>query len=144
MSRLGIRSETVLRPTRVLLVDDERMVLRALRRLVLARHPDWDVLCARDASDASSLLERFQPIDVLVTDLRMPGADGLGLLRIAKEHYPGTIRVVHSAHVESYGHGEVGRLTFAVLSKPAGAAEFIATLELASRAALLDSQRVAG
>lgn len=118
--------------TRILLVDDERMVLRALRRLVLSRHPDWEVLCARSATAALGLLSSHGPVDVMVTDLSMPDVDGITLLGIVKERYPEVVRIVHSAHIESFVPHLVGDLCHEALAKPAGATELIGTLEIAS------------
>ena len=127
-----LQSASVQRPTRILLVDDERMVLRALRRLVLSRHPDWEVLCARSAAAALGFLNSHAPIDVMVTDLSMPDVDGITLLGIVKERHPEVVRVVHSAHIESFVPQLAGGLCHEVLGKPAGATELVGTLELAS------------
>ena len=126
-----LQSASAQRPTRILLVDDERMVLRALRRLVLSRHPDWEVLCARSADTALGFLESHAPVDVMVTDLSMPDVDGITLLGIVKERHPEVVRVVHSAPIESFVAQLVG-LCHEVLGKPAGATELVGTLELAS------------
>jgi DNA-binding NtrC family response regulator len=125
------RSECAHRPKRVLLVDDERMVLRALRRLVLLRHPDWEVLCARSAEVALELLRDHSPIDVMVTDLSMPDVDGITLLGIVKQRYPAVVRIVHSAHIESFGPYLSGDLCHELLGKPAGATQLVSTLEVA-------------
>jgi two-component system cell cycle sensor histidine kinase/response regulator CckA len=124
-----LHSDRVPRPTRVLLVDDERMVLRALRRLILSRHPDWEVLCARSATVALGFLNDHGPIDVMVTDLSMPDVDGITLLGIVKERYPDVVRVAHSAHIESFVPQLMGGLCHELLAKPAGASELVGTLE---------------
>ena len=123
--------ESVQRPKRVLLVDDERMVLRALRRLVLLRHPDWEVLCARSAEAALELLRDHSPVDVMVTDLSMPNVDGITLLGIVKQRYPAVVRIVHSAHIESFGPYLAAGLCHELLGKPAGATKLVGTLEIA-------------
>ena len=66
------------RPT-ILIVDDERLQRDGLQRALEDR---YDVLAADDVSKATGILET-QPVDVLLTDLRMPGDDGLKLLRRA-------------------------------------------------------------
>ena len=66
------------RPT-ILIVDDDRPQRDGLQRALADR---YDVLVADEAQKASSILEA-QPVDVLLTDLRMPGDDGLKLLRRA-------------------------------------------------------------
>lgn len=137
-----LHSDCVQRPTRILLVDDERMVLRALRRLVLSRHPDWEVLCARSATAALGLLSDHGPVDVMVTDLSMPDVDGVTLLGIVKERYPQVVRVVHSAHIDSFVPRLLGDLCHEMLGKPAGATELVGTLEIASGSS--KQARVAG
>jgi len=127
-----LHSDCMTRATRILFVDDERMVLRALRRVVLSRHPDWEVLCARSASLALGLLSDHGPVDVMVTDLSMPDVDGITLLGIVKERYPQVVRVVHSAHIESFVARLGGDLCHELLGKPAGATELVSTLEMAS------------
>jgi two-component system, NtrC family, response regulator AtoC len=66
------------KPT-VLIVDDERSTREGLERALQSR---YEVLLAEDGQKAVQLLES-QPIDVLVTDLKMPGIDGMALLRRA-------------------------------------------------------------
>ena len=66
------------RPT-ILIVDDDRPQRDGLQRALADR---YDVLVADEAQKASAILEA-QPVDVLLTDLRMPGEDGLKLLRRA-------------------------------------------------------------
>ncbi|MEI8315344.1 MAG: sigma-54 dependent transcriptional regulator [Verrucomicrobiota bacterium] len=66
------------RPT-ILIVDDERSQRDGLQRALADR---YDVLVADEVPKAASILET-QPVDVLLTDLRMPGDDGLKLLRRA-------------------------------------------------------------
>ena len=61
---------------RVLLVDDEQSILRALSRILAdLQH---DVVCAMDGSEALAFL-RSEEIDVVVSDIRMPRTDGLVL-----------------------------------------------------------------
>jgi putative two-component system response regulator len=63
----------------VLLVDDEPEVLRGLQRVLGHAQSDWDVSTACRADDALHKL-RQTPCDAIVTDVNMPGQDGLTLL----------------------------------------------------------------
>src|SRR5262245_57391481 len=77
----------------ILYVDDE------LGNRVVFEHnlrSEFTIKTASDGATAVRILES-QPIAVLVTDIRMPGMDGLELLRIAKERSPSTIRMVITA-----------------------------------------------
>lgn len=70
---------------RVLIVDDERSILRALRK-VLAQE-DYEVITLEAPLGAVELL-REQEVDVLLCDLRMPHMSGVELLTKAKELRP--------------------------------------------------------
>ncbi|MGA2604711.1 MAG: sigma-54 dependent transcriptional regulator [Verrucomicrobiia bacterium] len=63
----------------ILIVDDERNTREGLQRALEDR---YDVLLAEDSQKAIQTLEST-PVDVMVTDLRMPGVDGMDLLRRA-------------------------------------------------------------
>jgi DNA-binding NarL/FixJ family response regulator len=64
---------------RVLLVDDERLLLVSLTRALRVQRPTWVIDTASDGVQAMALL-RTQPVDILVTDIQMPGMDGMALL----------------------------------------------------------------
>ena len=69
---------TAKQPT-ILIVDDERNTREGLQRALQDR---YNVLLAEDSQKAVQALEST-PVDVMLTDLRMPGGDGIGLLRRA-------------------------------------------------------------
>ncbi len=77
----------------VLFVDDDARVLASLRR-GLTDEP-YDTLFANNASEAVAML-REHPVQVLVTDLRMPDMSGLELLEIAKVERPEVTRLILS------------------------------------------------
>jgi len=87
---------TATRP-RVLLVDDEENILASLRRL-LHQQP-YEVLTARTAQDALRMLEE-RPVELIVTDYRMPGMSGTDLLRQVQQRWPDTVRIVLSGYSE--------------------------------------------
>jgi len=64
---------------RVLLVDDERLLLASLTRALRVQRPGWVIDTASNGVEAMHLL-RSQPVDILVTDIQMPGMDGMALL----------------------------------------------------------------
>ncbi|MBW3533920.1 MAG: sigma-54 dependent transcriptional regulator [Gemmatimonadetes bacterium] len=70
---------------RILLVDDETGILDTLR--VLFRGEGWDVVVANGGREALERLESERP-DVVLTDIRMPGATGLEVLQKAREVDP--------------------------------------------------------
>jgi len=78
---------------RVALVDDDPFVLTALRSY-LSTHEGIEVASTfTRAADALAFL-RDVPVDVLLTDVRMPGMDGLELLGRVRQERPGIAVVV--------------------------------------------------
>jgi CheY-like chemotaxis protein len=70
----------------LLLVDDSPVDQRLIQDLI-ARQLGWEVVAARDAGEAlERLRDRF--VSIVLTDLVMPGMDGLQLLRLIREEFP--------------------------------------------------------
>lgn len=87
------------RPT-ILVVDDEALV-RTMVAEELRDH-DYAVVEAADADEALSILQDDIPVDLLLTDVRMPGRiDGAGLARVARAEYPALKIVVVSGHMSA-------------------------------------------
>lgn len=118
------------RPPRILLVDDDLMVLRALRRLLQGARPGWEIDAAENADSALELVAK-RTYDAVVTDLHMPALDGIGLLMRLKAERPEVMRVIHSSHVESLTSEQRQELAHAVLSKPGRPEELVNVLDWA-------------
>ena len=98
---------------RLLVVDDEDGVRDFVAEaLELAGH---DVTRAGDGDEAARLLDR-QGFDLVVTDLRMPGRDGMALLTKIKDEQPDVEVIVLTAH---------GTIDTAVAAMKAGAFEYL-------------------
>ena len=82
---------------RLLFVDDEPNLLQGLRRMLRPMRHEWDMAFAESGQQALELLAQA-PFDVVVTDMLMPGMNGVQLLTQVMEHYPHTIRLVLSGH----------------------------------------------
>ncbi len=82
---------------RVLLVDDEPVVLDVLRRqLSHSLNPEqYEMLFATSGQEALALMEQ-QPVDLIISDIRMPQMDGIALLTTVMEKYPQTARFILS------------------------------------------------
>jgi DNA-binding NtrC family response regulator len=78
----------------VLVVDDERLIRWSLEQSLCAR---YRVLTAGDVDAALAVLAR-EPVDVLITDLKMPGRDGMELVRHVRSAYPATKVFVITAY----------------------------------------------
>ena len=84
---------------RILFVDDEPNIIQALKRMLHSMKNEWDMFFA-ESGEAALKIMSIQPIDILVTDMRMPQMDGAQLLSIVKEKYPGVARIILSGYSE--------------------------------------------
>ena len=97
-SRLPAHLMRVQEKTRtLLLVDDEPNIIASLKRLM--RREGYRLLSANNGAEALELLAR-NPVDVIVSDQRMPGMTGVEFLRRAKLICPETVRLVLSGYTE--------------------------------------------
>jgi two-component system NtrC family response regulator/two-component system response regulator HydG len=80
---------------RLVVIDDEVNAAAALETLL--KEDGYEVARAHDARSGLSLLEKTEP-DVVLTDLRMPGMDGLELLAKIKEIRPETMVILMTAY----------------------------------------------
>lgn len=87
-----------LNPT-ILFVDDEKGVLDGLRRSLYGQRDEWTLMFAVGGEEALAILER-QAVDVVVTDMRMPGMDGAALLDRVRKLHPEAARIVLSGFSE--------------------------------------------
>jgi DNA-binding NtrC family response regulator len=102
---------TAKQPT-ILIVDDERNTREGLQRALQDR---YNVLLAEDSQKAVQALEST-PVDVMLTDLRMPGGDGIGLLRRALSLSNPPVCIMMTAY---------GSIENAVLAMQAGAYHYV-------------------
>jgi DNA-binding NtrC family response regulator len=103
-------------PFRVLVVDDEDVMRKAWRRILLA--PDFAVEMAARAEEALATLERA-PFDVVVLDVIMPGMSGMEVLPVIKRRWPEIEVVMTTAFGGVDGAFEAVKLgAFQYLAKP--------------------------
>lgn len=71
------------RPARIALADDQALVLKGLSALLT----DLGIEIALEAADGAALLAALpqRPVDVILSDIRMPGMDGTALVRALRE-----------------------------------------------------------
>ena len=104
------------RPPRILVVDDERS-MRELLAIVLRRE-GYEVLLAENGRTAISLLER-EPVDLLISDIKMPDMSGVEVLRAAKRIDPDILGIMITAFASTDTAVEAMRLGACdYLSKP--------------------------
>lgn len=115
---------------RVMLVDDEENILNSLRRLL--RGQPYDLVMAHSGDEALQLFEA-QPIDLVVSDARMPGMDGATLLAEIHKRDPGCMSVLLTGYADintiitAINEGQIYRY----LSKPWNDEELLLTIRQA-------------
>ena len=117
----------------LLLVDDEPDILDTLQRLVEVVMPDVGVVTAGSGAEALRALERGR-VDLVLSDYKMPGMDGLELLSAVQRRHPGIRRVLLTAfqaeevQAQARGHG-VESAVDALLPKAGDPAELLDRLD---------------
>ena len=81
----------------LLLVDDEVNVLKSLMRLLHPQH--YRLLMATSGAEALTLLAR-EPVDLVISDMRMPQMDGAELLSRVRQQWPDTMRLLLTGHAD--------------------------------------------
>ena len=81
----------------VLLVDDEESILNSLRRLL--RGQPYEVVLATSGAQALEIMAT-RPIDLVMSDARMPGMDGATLLAEVHRLYPATSRILLTGYAD--------------------------------------------
>jgi DNA-binding NtrC family response regulator len=103
----------MLRQSRVMVVDDDPETLALLREVV--EKEGYQVKTAEDADTALRQLSEWQP-DLVITDIHMPGMDGLALLAAIRERTPDILVILLTAY---------GSLKTAVDAIKAGAFDYL-------------------
>jgi adenylate cyclase len=117
-------------PLKILVVDDEPYILRALQRLL--RRDGLEILTAASGAEAVRLL-RANTVGVLISDQFMPEMRGIELLRHAQDNHPECVRVMLTGNsdlmtaVDAINKGDV----FRFINKPWQNEEFVRIIELA-------------
>ncbi len=84
---------------RILLVDDEINVLRSLERTFL--DDPYEILTASSAAEGLAVLERGAPVQLVISDYRMPEMSGVEFLREVRKQWPDTVRIVLSGYADT-------------------------------------------
>jgi DNA-binding NtrC family response regulator len=112
---------------RVLLVEDELLI-----RLLVSdelRNAGYDVIEACNADEGLTVLRSPVRVDLIISDVRMPGSvDGLGLLAIVRETFPTLPVIITSGHLESRLAIADGAARF--LAKPFGMDAVVSAVQM--------------
>jgi DNA-binding NarL/FixJ family response regulator len=116
---------------RILFVDDEPLVLQALKSLLRAKRNEWEMVFVGGAADALAELER-KPFDVVVSDMRMPNIDGAELLERVAQQWPSTGRLILSGYADAAAKARAAEWAHVCVEKPCELEELSEAIEAAA------------
>jgi HD-like signal output (HDOD) protein len=106
----------------LLFVDDEVRVLQGLQRQLHGMRNEWRMNFIEGGKNALEFMAA-NPVDVIVSDMMMPGMDGAELLAQVMKHHPAVIRIVLSGHTDREAILRLVGPAHQYLSKPCNADE---------------------
>src|SRR5512143_2381248 len=115
---------------RVLLVDDDELILKALSRIL--EEAGYQARCHQQPEAALAAIEAEAPA-VVISDYTMPGMNGVAFLKAVRARYPEAVRILCTAAedfrvaLQAVNAGEV----FRIISKPWHQQELLATISQA-------------
>ena len=112
----------------ILFVDDEPKILKGLQRILYPLKKEWNILLAESGAQALELLEQ-NPVDVVVSDMRMPVMNGMQLLSIIQKRYPKIVRVMLTGQPDRDMYCEVMTVSHYFIWKPASYEDLKALFE---------------
>ena len=127
----------------VLIIDDDTAI-REMMEETFSQEP-YTVLMASSADEALSILSQG-PVDVVISDEKMPGMSGSELLAVVRKKYPDTIRMILTGHanldtaIRAINEGEIYRF----FKKPCNMIDLAITVRQAlhHKVVLQESQRL--
>jgi response regulator RpfG family c-di-GMP phosphodiesterase len=81
----------------ILCVDDEENILNALKRLL--RHEEYRMFATADIDEAFAILQK-NPVQLVISDQRMPQMSGTEFLSAVKTRYPEVIRIILTGYTD--------------------------------------------
>ncbi|MGI6776807.1 MAG: response regulator transcription factor [Acetivibrionales bacterium] len=115
---------------KILLVDDEELIRRGLKTIIHRLDRNFRIVCeAADGNEAIKLINSYSP-DIVISDIRMPGKDGLDLAKEIYEKYPQIVTVVLSGYDDfNYAKQAIKYKVFEYLLKPVETEELAVLLD---------------
>jgi HD-like signal output (HDOD) protein/ActR/RegA family two-component response regulator len=102
---------------RLLFVDDDERLLRALQQCLRGQRRAWEMRFAATADEAISILSEWT-CDLVLTDMRMPGMNGNELLKRVRWSQPSALRIVLSGQMDDSAAAQTATLAHRFLAKP--------------------------
>lgn len=84
-------------PRRILLVDDEPNICKALRRSL--RKEEYEVFTASEPAEAFAILKEH-PMDMVISDHLMPNMTGVEFLASVRDRFPEVMRILLTGHAD--------------------------------------------
>jgi HD-like signal output (HDOD) protein len=106
----------------ILFVDDERDLLDSLKARLYKHRHDWNMQFVLSGDEAIGVLEQ-QTIDLVVSDVRMPGMDGGQLLSVVKQRWPTAMRIIVSGYADPVQAVRLTSLAHQYVAKPCDGGE---------------------
>ncbi len=117
----------------ILIVDDEPRVATSLGGVLEHTNQEYDVSIVHSGEEALEILDHSS-IDLLITDLRMPGISGLDLIRWVRASSPQTRTILITAYSSDETRAEARRLEiYRYITKPFDVGDFIRIVQEALR-----------
>lgn len=114
---------------RILIVDDERIEREGIRHLIRKHNLELDIMTAENGEAALEIV-RQQPIDIIITDIKMPFMDGLELSEKVSELNPDIEMMIYSAYSDfEFARRAMRTNVTNYLLKPIQIPEFLAAMQ---------------
>jgi len=101
----------------ILFVDDEQDLLDSLRARLYKHRREWNMTFVASGEEAIAAFEKHT-IDLIVSDVRMPGMDGGQLLSLVKQRWPTTVRIIVSGYSDPVQAARLTSLAHQYVAKP--------------------------
>jgi CheY-like chemotaxis protein/glycine cleavage system H lipoate-binding protein len=122
----------------ILVVDDEQIVLDSIKKLL--KNDNYDVIGVLSAREGIDEVDKGT-IDIVLTDLMMPGIDGLEFMKIVKEKFPKLPIIMITGYATINTALQATQLgAFDYVAKPFSKAEFRSVVKRAADLVLAETQ----
>lgn len=102
---------------KIIFVDDEPNILQGLKRMLRSMRKEYEMFFAEGGNEALKIME-VEDIDVVVSDMRMPGMDGAELLSKIQSRHPQTIRIMLTGQADEESVMRTVGVVHQFLAKP--------------------------
>ncbi|MCM3694346.1 response regulator [Neobacillus niacini] len=115
---------------KVLIADDEKNIRLGVQAMIRRKYPDFETLLASDGQDALERILEYKP-DIVITDIKMPGLDGIQLIKELQQKEIQTSLVILSGYDDfTYAKEAIKHRVKDYLLKPVNRMELYKTLNM--------------